>query len=219
MYISILLHIKSSLSFFSYIVSEWVSDSHYWYLYVLLSGVPHHGLLCFVCGTLLQLISTAGVSLEPYPQPPDPTHVPTTGKGGGKSGSKPTLQKPSEQPEVLHNESTEPPLSDSYIEPTTSVCKHINPALQGISPKEQQTVDNTLAALMTAEGTHAVLKVFHTMYKHSVHVALLGIQCCVHVHVSGIVLCRLYITICLSQLVVPMQLSMQTWRHVYLQAN
>lgn len=169
-----------------------------------------------MCGTLLQLISTAGISLEPYPQPPDPAHVPTTGKGRGKSGSK---QKPSEQPEVLHNESTEPPPSDNYIEPTTSVCKHISLALQGISPKEQQTVDNTLVGLMTPEGTHAMLKVFHTMYKHSAHVALLGIQCCVYVHVSGIVLCRLYITICVSQLVVPMQLSMQTWHHVYLQAN
>ena len=159
-----------------------VSDCHYWYLHVL-SSVPHPGLVCYDRGTFLQLISTAGVSLEPYPQPPDPAHVPTTGKGGGKSGSKPALQKPSEQPEVLHNDNTEPPPSENCIEPTTSVCKHISPALQGISPKEQRTVDNTLTGLMTAEGTHAVLKVFHTMYIHSAHVALLRIQCCVYVHV------------------------------------
>ena len=109
-------------------------------------------------GALLQLISTGGVSLEPYPQPPDPAHIPTTGKGGGgKSGSK---LKPSEQPEVLHDENTEPPPSENCIDPTTSVCEHISTALQGISPKDQRTVDNTLAGLVTAEGTHAVLKFF-----------------------------------------------------------
>lgn len=159
-------------------------------------------------GALLQLISTGGVSLEPYPQPPDPAHIPTTGKGGGgKSGSKSVVQKPSEHPEGLHDENTEPPPSENCIDPTTSVCEHISTALQGISPKEQRTVDNTLAGLVTAEGTHAVLKVFHTMCKHSVHVALLKIQCCVYVHVYGTVLCTLYITIYVSQSVVPMQLS------------
>ena len=103
--------------------------------------------------TPLQLASTAGVSLDPYPQPPSLSTTAVPGKGGGKlaKGSKGNLQKTAEQPESVPDDAPQPLPSESFVEPIISVTKHIAPAVKGISPKEQRQVDDTLAGLLNAE--------------------------------------------------------------------
>lgn len=98
-------------------------------------------------------MSTSAVSLDPYPQPPDPPTTATAGKGGGKlaKGSKANLQKTAEQPELLPDDRPQPLPSESFMEPIISVTKHITTAVKGISPKEQRQVDDTLAGLLSAE--------------------------------------------------------------------
>lgn len=98
-------------------------------------------------------MSTSAVSLDPYPQPPDPPTTATAGKGGGKlaKGSKANLQKTPEQPESIPDDRPQPLPSESFMEPIISVTKHITTAVKGISPKEQRQVDDTLAGLLSAE--------------------------------------------------------------------